>query len=152
MPFIARWPGHVPVNQTSDEPIILTDLMRSIATLVGYELPRNSAEDSFDVGPALFGGEFSSPIHANLIHHSGNGLFAIRQGGWKLIRGKTSGGFTRYKPPKDAPPGQLYDLESDSAEQNNLYTERPEVVERLGAELDRLVSRGRTWPIETADK
>ena len=152
VPFIVRWPGHVPANQTSAEPIILTDLMRSIATLVGYKLPRNSAEDSFDISPVLFGREFSAPIHGNLIHHSGNGMFAIRQGHWKLIRGKTSGGFTRYKAPKDAPLGQLYDLKADPAEQNNLYTARPEVVECLGAELDRLVSRGRTWPTETAHK
>ena len=71
------------------------------------------------------------PVHDHLVHHSGNGVFAIRQGDWKLILGKGSGGFTRYKAPANAPAGQLYHLGEDPGELNNLYREKPEIVERL---------------------
>lgn len=147
VPFIARWPERIGAGKTSDEPIILTDLMRTLAGLIGHELPVDAAEDSFDIGPALFGQEDARPVRNHLIHHSGNGMFAIRQGEWKLIQGKGSGGFTRYAPPKDAPPGQLYNLTSDPAEQDNVYAKHPDIVARLSDLLERCRKQGRTFPV-----
>jgi arylsulfatase A-like enzyme len=131
VPFIVRWPGRTPSGEVSSEPIILTDLMRTFATLVGHSLPEDSAEDSFDILDAFQGKKAQRPVHDHLIHHSGNGVFAIRQGDWKLILGKGSGGFTRFKPAADAPAGQLYHLGDDPAEQINLYSGKPEIVEKL---------------------
>lgn len=145
VPFIARWPERVPVGKTSDEPIVLTDLMRTIAGVIGYELPHDAAEDSFDIGPALFGGASKGPIRDHLIHHSGNGVFAIRQGDWTLILGKGSGGFTRYEPPADAPAGQLYNLANDPGERDNLYSDNPGIVERLTGLLDQFKQEDRTF-------
>jgi arylsulfatase A-like enzyme len=147
VPFIARWPGRVPVGGACSEPIILTDLMRTIAALIGHPLPQDAAEDSFDFGPALFGHPSNPRIRDHLIHHSGNGTFAIRQGPWKLILGKGSGGFTRFKPAQDAPAGQLYNLKEDPAESHNLYREHPEIVERLSKLLDRYQEHGRTTEV-----
>ena len=146
VPFVARWPRRVPAGKTSDEPIILTDLFRTVASLIEHQLPRAAAEDSFDIGSALFGEATDKPIRDHLIHHSGNGLFAIRQGPWKLILGKGSGGFTRFQPPSDAPPGQLYNLTNDPAEQNNLYTKHLDIVKRLSDLLERYQKQGRTFP------
>jgi len=147
VPFIARWPGHVPEGTTSAEPIVLTDLMRSIATILGHELPENAAEDSFDILPLLLGEKRSQPIRDHLIHHSLHGTFSIRQGPWKLILGRGSGGFSGYTPPKDAPPGQLYHLDEDPSESKNLYRERPEVVERLRSQLEEYREQGRTFSL-----
>ena len=131
MPFIARWPGRIAAGTTSEEPIVLTDLMRTVAGIVGHELPEDAAEDSYDIRAALLGEERTQPIRDHMIHHSHNGLFAIRVGDMKLILGKGSGGFTRFTPAKDAPAGQLYDLAADPGETRNLWREKPEVVERL---------------------
>jgi arylsulfatase A len=131
VPFIARWPGKITPGTTSDELICLSDLMATCGAIVGYDLPDNAAEDSFDILPALLGNKNSTPIRKDIIHHSGNGVFAIRQGDWKLILGKGSGGFTPYKPPQGAPPGQLYNLAHDPAEKNNLYEKNSDIVERL---------------------
>ena len=147
VPFIARWPERVRAGETSDESIVLTDLMRTLARLVGHQLPDDAAEDSFDISSELFGTARGAPIRDHLVHHSGNGLFAIRQGPWKLILGKGSGGFTRYKPPSDAPPGQLYNLSSDPTELDNLYAERIEIVEQLSSLLERYQKQGRTYPL-----
>lgn len=49
VPFIARWPGRVAAGTSSDEQIVLTDLMRTVAQIVGHELPEGSAEDSYDL-------------------------------------------------------------------------------------------------------
>ncbi|HIN80749.1 MAG TPA: hypothetical protein EYN00_06710 [Planctomycetes bacterium] len=142
VPFIVRWPGRAPAGETSDEPIILTDLMRTFASLVGHPLPADSAEDSFDILGALEGKRLHHPVHDHLVHHSGNGVFAIRRGPFKLILGKGSGGFTRFKPAADAPRGQLYNLDDDPGEMNNLYNDKPEVVEKLSELLKQVRNSG----------
>jgi hypothetical protein len=74
------------------------------------------------------------PIRDSLIHHSGNGKFAIREKNWKLIKGLGSGGYTlpvRIIPKKGYPKGQLYDLDRDPYEKNNLWHEEPERVDHL---------------------
>ncbi len=135
VPFIASWPEGISPQRVSDEPIILTDVMRTVATLVGYALPEHAAEDSLDIGPVLWGTPSGEPIHKYLIHHAGHGMFAIREGNWKLILGRGSGGFTAYTPPDDAPDGQLYNLADDPQEQRNVYRQHPEIVARLTALL-----------------
>jgi len=152
VPYVVRWPGKTPVGQTSTEPIILTDLMRTFSTLVGHSLPENSAEDSFDILDALQGKTLKSPVHDYLIHHSGNGVFAIRQGDWKLILGKGSGGFSRFKPTTDAPAGQLYHLGDDPAEQVNRYLDKPEIVEKLTQLLELARSSNSSHRLSTADQ
>ena len=72
-------------------------------------------------------------------------MFAIRQGKWKLILGKGSGGW-RERGGKDAPPGQLYDMENDAREQSNLYNEEPEVVANLTELLETYRRQGRSAP------
>ncbi|MGI9392977.1 MAG: sulfatase, partial [Parvibaculales bacterium] len=58
-----------------------------------------------------------------LIHHSSRGEFAIRHGGWKLIVGTGSGGFTRVAKP--APKRQLYHIGRDPSEGVNLVRRHP---------------------------
>lgn len=145
VPMIARWPNRISPASVCDEPLVLTDLMRTMATLVDASIPESAAEDSFDMSSVLLG-KSTSPIRDHLIHHSGNGIYAIRVGDWKLITGKGSGGFTRYQPPADAPKGQLYDLKNDPTESNNLYRQEPETVTRLRKQLEGYRKAGRTFP------
>ncbi len=146
VPFIARWPGRIAEGTNSRQPIILTDLMRTLAAITGYDLPDNAAEDSFNVSAALFKPIQSEPIRDHLIHHSGKGVFAIRRGQWKLILGKGSGGFTRFKPDDDAPAGQLYNLLGGPGERENLYDRHPDIVQSLTQLLERAQKNGRTFP------
>ena len=152
VPYVMRWPGRTPAGETSSEPIILTDLMRTFATIVGHSLPEDSAEDSFDILTAFEGKRTHRPIHNHLVHHSGNGVFAIRQGNWKLILGKGSGGFTRYKAPADAPAGQLYHLGDDPDEMRNLYSEKPEIVEQLSELLKKVRNNNSSYQLFSASR
>ncbi len=149
VPFVVRWPGHVAAGSTSDHPVILTDFMATFAALLGSDLPDDAGEDSFDFLPVLQGKAPQKPLRDALVHHSGDGMFAIRQGGWKLILGRGSGGFTpprRHEPEPGEPLGQLYNLVDDPAEQHNLYAEEPAVVARLTALLERYQAEGRSRP------
>ena len=134
IPFLVRWPGRVPAGRVSKRLICQVDLMATLASVVGYDLPRGAAEDSLDLLPEWLDRDLPSPIRTSVIHHSGNGMFAVRKGRWKLILGRGSGGFSkpsRIEPGPGEPGGQLYDLVRDPGETRNRYREFPEVVDRL---------------------
>ena len=149
-PFVARWPGRIAAGTTCDEVICLGDLLATCAAIVGADLPADAGEDSFNMLAALLGQPSEPPARPYLLHHSVDGMFSIRQGRWKLIAGLGSGGFTqpkRVEPGPGDPPGQLYDLQADPAEQRNIWAEQPEVVATLTALLAASRSADRTRPV-----
>lgn len=147
VPLIARWPGRIEPGSTSDQLICLTDLMATCSDLLKTPLPIGSAEDSVSFLPALIGQEITS-TRKGVIHHCSNGHFSYRQGNWKLLLARGSGGWIapneRDAKKSNAPIAQLYDLQSDPAEATNLYQQHPEVAERLLAQLKSDVNRGRS--------
>ena len=145
VPLLARWPGKIKPGSTSDELVCLTDLLATCAELIGARLPDGAGEDSESLLPLLLGRKRERPIHEAVVHHSGSGLFAIRQGEWKLIDGLGSGGFSAphtEKPKPGGPKGQLYNLAKDPAESENVYNKEPEVVKRLTVLLKQYKRQG----------
>ena len=140
VPFFARWPGQIEPGSTREEVISLTDVFATVAEIVGKELPNNAAEDSFSLLPLLRGNPWARP-RAAVTHHSIQGMFAIRDGRWKLVAGNGSGG---REDPIGQPferPYQLFDIASDPSEQSNVYDQHPAVAQRLERELERI----RSW-------
>jgi arylsulfatase A len=142
VPFLVRWPGRVQAGSVSDQTLCL----------VGAELPRDAAEDSFDFLPVLLG-EAKRPVREYTLHQTISLALAIRQGSWKYLDHRGSGGNNydnaRLKPfalPDTAPaaPGQLYNLDTDPGETTNLYHQHPEIVRALKAKLDALKAAGRS--------
>jgi hypothetical protein len=80
-------------------------------------------------------GKANTPVRETLVHHSIQGMFAIREGRYKLLMTPDSGGWSEPRPnspkAKDLPAVQLYDIEEDRAETRNLQAERPDLVARL---------------------
>lgn len=151
VPFIARWPKHIQAGTTSSELICHSDLMATCAALLSETLPNDSGEDSYNILPALLDELDGTPIREAVVHHSGSGAFAIRQGKWKLIVKLGSGGWTdpkNGKPEPGGPEGQLYDMEVDIAEQRNLWLERPDVVKKLTGLLEKYQNEGRSAPFK----
>ena len=74
-----------------------------------------------------------------VVHQSSNGHLSIRDGNWKLILGKGSGGITAWIDPNDGMgtlPAQLYNLKEDPGERINLYGQDDTYV-RISKELSR---------------
>lgn len=136
VPFLARWPEKIKPNSKCDEVVCLTDLLATSAAITNQLLPDTAGEDSYNILPYFLGEPLEQPIRDITIHHSISGKFAIRKGKWKLIDAKGSGGWS-YKGSEEEPPGQLYDMEKDPGEQNNLYEEFPEIVAELTQELEK---------------
>ena len=145
VPFIVKWAGQVPAGHVSDEPICLTDFMATVADIIGVDLPENAAEDSYSLLPILKGEKLNKPLREAIIHHSGNGLFAVRQGEWKLILGLGAGGFSGKWIKSET--GQLYDLKKDPEEKNNVYSKHPELVKKMTALLEQYKETGRSAPV-----
>jgi arylsulfatase A-like enzyme len=148
MPFIVRWPGRVAAGSVSHQTVCFTDLLATLATISGYQLEPDDGPDSFDMSGELLGSQPEGvPIRPSLVMQSGRGLMTVRQGAWKLIEGLGSGGFSdpaRVEPTAGNPAGQLYNLQEDPGETNNLYLRHPDVVARLRETLRTVRQSGRS--------
>ena len=135
VPFIVKWPGKVKAGSSSNQTICLTDFFATVKNLFNAET--QSTADSYTILSIAKGTETANN-RAPVIHHSGGGKFAIRDGDWKMIEGLGSGGFTEPKFPKSLPgepEGQLYNMKNDPQEKNNLYLKQSQKVEELKAKL-----------------
>ena len=144
-PFIARWPGVIKPGNTSQQLICIGDLLATCAEIVDVEQVENAGEDSYSFLSVLMGEEPTRPERTAIVHHSGDGMFSIREGRWKLILGLGSGGFSqpvRIKPGPGNPQGQLYDMEGDFQEMTDLWKQRPDIVQHLKEKLDEYIRMG----------
>lgn len=138
VPFVVAWPGHIPANSRANQLIGHMDLASSLANMLDFPQDLSQFEDSYDMSQVFLGKSSDQSIRPQIVHHSLNGTFAIRQGDWKLIQGKDSGGFSRGIPAEHKPvetEGQLYRLSDDPGEKDNSYAtevgKREELLELL---------------------
>ena len=157
VPFIVRWPGRIPEKQVTDQMSNTTDIFATLASVVGYKLKDEDAVDSFDMLPVLLGQQKDSEsIRPHLLTQSFRGEFQIRQGNWKYLDHKGSGGnkydrglLQKYALEEKEPnaPGQLYNLENDPGEADNLYNKNSHKRSELKKLLEKLKSSGRSAPL-----
>jgi len=127
VPFIVRWPGQLPAGTTCSEPIITLDILPTVCAAAGVELPKDRIYDGKNMLPVLRG-ETTEPLHAALFWHYPNKdtleMWAIRQGNWKLVCYRDCGS-------TDTPTCELYDLQTDISETNDLAAQEPEKLAQL---------------------
>lgn len=140
VPFFVRWPKEIKSGTTSAETICHTDIYATCAAVIGAKIGKDEAEDSASLHRILTGRD--AKRGAPVINHSAAGMFAIRDGRWKLVAGTGSGGRQAPKGKPFEKPYQLFDLEADLSETNNVAADHPDIVERLTAELERIRSSG----------
>ncbi|MCA9192820.1 MAG: arylsulfatase [Planctomycetales bacterium] len=150
VPLIVRWPGRIEGGKTSYALACLTDVYSTLEAIVEQPRQNRGGEDGFSLLP-VFAGQRSSG-RDTLISHSISGSFAIRQGNWKLCLCRGSGGWSAPKE-NDAqkqglPAMQLFNLEEDPGETNNLLDEFPDRAAVLTQILTTQVEAGRSTPGE----
>jgi arylsulfatase A-like enzyme len=133
-----------------------TDIFATLASVVGYKLPDDEATDSFDMLPAMLGTQDpKKSIRPHLLTQSFRGEFQIRQGKWKYLDHKGSGGnnysngpLAKYALTETEPeaPGQLFDLATDPGETTNLFFKESDKCQQLQALLEKLKENGRSAP------
>ncbi|MFT4734057.1 MAG: arylsulfatase A [Algoriphagus sp.] len=151
VPFIAKWPRRIQKGSVSDKTICTTDFMATCAEITGYSLADNEGEDSYSLVSLFAQTQNDAPFREATVHHSINGSFAIRKDNWKLIMCAGSGGWSVPKPNNKEliatlPKYQLYNLEVDPGEKNNLLRAHSEKVLELKTLLSKYISDGRSTP------
>jgi uncharacterized sulfatase len=128
-PFIAWWPGRIPGGRVLDQPVANLDVFPTLLALAGGALPGDRAYDGVDI-TRLLTGEVAS-LGGPGIDGSREFLYwqaaragAIRSGKWKYVRPYSNGSTSA-----------LYDLAADPGEQQNLWSQRPD-LESLWKALD----------------
>ena len=145
VPFIARWPGHIPEDLEVSTPAMTIDVFPTLAGLIEAPLPDHPI-DGQSIW-TLMNGTSTDPVQeAYYFYYHQNQLHALRSGNWKLFfphRYRTMDG---QDPGKDGVPGkythyeleeiELYNLASDPTETTNVADQHPEVVAQLSALAD----------------
>jgi arylsulfatase A len=125
VPCIMRWPGGLPSGTTTGAVTTAMDLYPTIAGWCGADVPTDRTIDGKDLDPLLQGSTEDSP-HAAFFYFQGNALEAVRVGKWKLHVAKTN-----WKEERRPSITELYDLETDIGETNDVAADNPEVVAEL---------------------
>ena len=131
MPMVVRWPGKVPAGVVSDFPWMFADFMPTAADIAGIDPPANL--DGMSILPTLLGKkqkpheaiywEFHSPFHQ-----------AVRMGTFKGVRFGTK------------EPLELYDIDADPSEKNDLAAKNPNLVKKMEAYLATNRTDSKYWP------
>ncbi|HEV8290857.1 MAG TPA: sulfatase-like hydrolase/transferase [Tepidisphaeraceae bacterium] len=121
IPFMMRWPQHLPAGAVYREPVSSLDIFSTALSAAGATIPPD--RDGVDLLPFLNGTQQGRP-HDQLYWKCG-APSAIRQGDWKLI-----------SPSPQAPP-MLFNLVNDPLERHDLAQYEPQ---RRQALLDLLTN------------
>ncbi len=162
VPFIAKWPGKIPANSTSDQLISQIDLLATFAAIIERPIEADRDIDSINQLETLVGNP-DRPLRNTMVITPNSPMhLSIRHGDWVYIPKQGSGGFQGAAPGNhllaggpalhfagrahsdyaygslraDAPPAQLYNLDADPYQTNNVYERYPEIVQGLERALD----------------
>lgn len=124
-PTIAWWPGKIPAGKTSREIVASIDILPTLASLAGAQIPADRIIDGHDVSDLFLGKPGARSPHDILYHQTD----AIRMGNWKLVDY-----FDRTEKINRV---ELYDLDTDVGEMNNLAEQYPEKVLELKELLEK---------------
>ncbi|MGD9855987.1 MAG: sulfatase-like hydrolase/transferase [Planctomycetaceae bacterium] len=117
VPFAMRWPGRIPAGATFDPPVIQLDILPTVVTAAGGTLPGDREFDGVNLLPFLTSDDLRAPHEELFWRYPGHGR-AVRAGNLKLLL-----------PEQDGP--QLYDLNTDPGEQDDITLQFPMKVARL---------------------
>ena len=125
VPAIAWWPGSIQPAQQAKETVMTMDVFPTIVSLSGAK--KNLDWDGIDISEVLLNNATLPERQLFWRHFNNAGTkqsSAVRSGDWKLVRLGA-----------EATP-QLYDLQQDLAEQNNLATKYPDKLLELTKDLE----------------
>lgn len=131
-PCIVRFPGNIPAGKTCDQIATTMDLLPTFAGLAGTKAPTDRIIDGKDIWSLMKGKKGAKSPHKAFYYYQIDQLQAVRSGPWKLhLPLKTKR--RNWGKPIPNSPLQLYNLDADITEKNNVADKNPDVVKRLFA-------------------
>ncbi|MCL7957765.1 MAG: arylsulfatase [marine benthic group bacterium] len=83
VPFVVRWPGHIPAGRSSDEIVHAMDLFPTFAAMAGGTVPADRPIDGLDMAE-FFLGETEKSGRDGFIVYMGADVFGVKWRNWKL--------------------------------------------------------------------
>lgn len=120
--FLARWVKHIAADTVNDTPIAFWDILPTIAELTGSKIPDDVPTDGVSILPTLL---HNQPLKRDTFYwelHEGKSIQAARWKNWKFVKNGTK------------KPVELYDLQTDPSESNDLANQFPDLV-KTGEQL-----------------
>ncbi len=131
VPFIVQWKGKVPANTTSHHISAFWDMMPTFTEILGIQSSWTQETDGISILPTLTNSGTQATHEYMYWEFKEANLIALRQGPWKLIKFSASSANPVY---------ELYNLDEDLGETNNLAAKNPTKLE----ELKQIMSSART--------
>lgn len=118
---IVRWPGNIKPGSVSDTPVIGSDIFSTVLDIVDIPLPDDRTIDGVSMLPAFDGKKVQRPVPLFWRTHVSppNSHAAMRIGDWKIV---TDRKFEKF---------QLYEIQKDWQEKNDLASEMPEKLAEM---------------------
>ncbi|MDD6209563.1 MAG: sulfatase-like hydrolase/transferase [Bacteroidales bacterium] len=144
VPCIMRWPGVISQGQENNFIVTGADLFTTFVHLAGAEIPQDRVMDGKDVLPIIKGNRKS--VHEAFYGWTSNGtLMSVTKGKWKLaVPSKKTWSIAALDE------AQLFDLEKDIHERNDISKEHPNIVKELTAlaeEAKKAMKEGKKLPL-----
>ncbi len=141
VPTIAYWPARIKAGVKSDALVGHVDIYASIAKIVGYDLKEGEAVDSYDQLSTWLGEDNKGREY--LLEEASS--YSLRSGNWKYIKPLKSLKGTGWIKGKKIEGGlsvepQLYDLEKDIYEENNIATKKKKKAKEMAELLDKIIT------------
>ncbi len=139
-PTLMWWPGQVPAGTECKAVAGTIDLLPTLVTLAGGNVPAEPVIDGRDLSPLLLGKTKESQREAHY-YFAGYNLQAVRQGPWKLAvaaQNEAMGRGAANDVHGDTP--RLYNLEEDLGERHDVAAEHPDLVAKLKALAEKMAA------------
>lgn len=120
VPFVARWPGHIPAGRVVDTPVISLDIYETCRVAVGGDVEGPGQPDGTDL-VCLLNGDCAD--ERSLFWRVGNRK-AVRRGPWKLISQSDRGARQKAQ-------WRLFNVDSDVGESTDMKSQQPTIADEL---------------------
>lgn len=163
VPGIMVWPQHIKAGTTNNAPAGGIDILPTFAELAGIKRPATRTLDGTSIVAAMRGEAVTrlQPLYWHFNASRSAPKVAIRSGKWKLLATLTGEEIAPYSDifsknqnllkTAELDQFELYNLESDPAEENNLIAHEKEVAQSLVDSLTEIYldvrDKSPTWPI-----
>lgn len=138
VPLLVRWPGKVKAGRVSDHVSAFWDVPATCCEIAGAETPAET--DGISFAATLLGGPQAQHEYLYWEFHEQGGKQAVRLGRWKGVR------LDAHRRPDG--PIELYDLESDPGETQNIANRHPEIVQSLSEIMSAAHAKSDVFPFQ----
>lgn len=131
VPYVLRWPGKLPAGTKQEAMVSGLDLMPTMLAAAGGDAKLYKECDGVNILPVAMG---KTMTVRDTLYWDVGWQWTVRQGKWKLKKVVNEKSAAQILKLQNTDPGktvELYDLNTDPGENNNLAEKHPDIVKKL---------------------